>query len=253
MKNTFSRTFLSLCRKKCIAAIALPEPTQIPQEGMVINMASWLIHLRIADELLKVLNISDEAKFVVGNIAPDCGVPLPEGNYNPPTKITHWGGENHKANIDYIGFYKDYVKYGSPEKRDFYLGYFTHLATDYFWSHKVVRPLKARLGIERLSDTPEITKKIKENWSELEERYLLSHGRPKSLDILKGTDKFPNVYFDFYGTDTIEEKAKFIASCYDKPYHITDDLSYMSEGELEEFIDFTVRKIREIIEEMKKC
>lgn len=220
---------------------------------MVINMASWLIHLRITDELLKVLNISNEEKFVVGSIAPDCGVPLPEGNYNPPTKITHWGGENHKANIDYIGFYKDYVKYGSPEKRDFYLGYFTHLITDYFWSHKVVRPLKARLGIESFSKNPELTKKIKDNWAELEMRFLYSKGRPKALDILKRVDKFPNIYFDFYGTDTIQEKAKFIASCYDEPCHITDDLSYMSEGELEEFIDFTVRKIREIIEEMKKC
>lgn len=211
-------------------------------------MASWLIHLRIADELLNVLDISNEEKFVVGSIAPDCGVPLPEGNYNPPTRVTHWGGENHKANIDYEGFFEEYLR---DRQNDFYLGYFTHLVTDYYWSHKVVRPLKARLGIVRLSDTPEITKKIKENWSELEERYLLSHGRPRALDILKGVDKFPNVYFEFYGIDTIEEKAKFIASCYDEPCHITDDLSYMSESELEEFIAFAVKRVREIIDELK--
>lgn len=211
-------------------------------------MASWLIHLRITDELMKVLDISDEEKFVVGNIAPDCGVPLPEGNYNPPTSVTHWGGENHKANIDYKGFYEEYLR---NKQNDFYLGYFTHLVTDYYWSHKVVRPLKKRLEIERLSDSPEITKKIKDNWAELEERYLFSQGRPKALDILKGIDKFPNVYFDFYGTYTIEEKAKFIASCYDEPCHITDDLSYMKEGELEEFIAFAVKRIKVIIEELK--
>lgn len=211
-------------------------------------MASWLIHLRIADELLKVLNISDEEKFVVGNIAPDCGVPLPEGNYNPPTRVTHWGGENFKRNIDYMGFYNKYLK---DKKDGFYLGYFTHLVTDYYWSHNVVLPLKARLGIDSLSKNPEITKKVKDNWSELEERYLLSHGRPRALEILKGVDKFPNVYFDFYGADTIEEKAKFISSCYDEPCHITDDLSYTSEGEMEEFIAFDVKRIQEILHELK--
>lgn len=207
-------------------------------------MASWLIHLRIADELLKLLDIQDEEKFVVGNIAPDCGVPLPEGNYNPPTSVTHWGGENYKRNIDYMGFYEKYLK---GEKDDFYLGYFSHLVTDYYWSHKVVIPLKKRLEIDSFSKKPDITKKVKDNWSELEERYLISHGRPRALDILKGVDKFPNIYFDYYEKDTIENKAKFIASCYDEPCHITDDLSYMSESELEEFIEFAVERIREIV------
>ena len=212
-------------------------------------MASWLIHLRIADELLKILNIENEEKFVVGNIAPDCGEPLPDGGYDPPTRVTHWGGENHKKNIDYIGFYEQYLK---DKKDDFYLGYFSHLVTDYYWSHRVAIPLKKRLGIDSFSKNPEITKKVKANWSELEERYLISHGRPKALDILKGVDKFPNVYFDFYGKDTIENKAKLIASCYDEPCHITDDLSYMSEGELEEFIEFAVKTIAEIVDNRLK-
>ena len=38
-------------------------------------MASWMVHLRIADKLLELLKDIDETAFVMGNIAPDSGVP----------------------------------------------------------------------------------------------------------------------------------------------------------------------------------
>lgn len=34
-------------------------------------MASWMVHLRVADELLRHLDNIDETAFVMGNIAPD--------------------------------------------------------------------------------------------------------------------------------------------------------------------------------------
>ena len=48
-------------------------------------MASWMVHLRIADELLKHLDNVDETAFVMGNIAPDSGVPSEDWKeYHPP-------------------------------------------------------------------------------------------------------------------------------------------------------------------------
>lgn len=38
-------------------------------------MASWMVHLRIADKLLGRISDLDESAFVLGNIAPDSGVP----------------------------------------------------------------------------------------------------------------------------------------------------------------------------------
>lgn len=38
-------------------------------------MASWMVHLRIADAFLDKLENIDETAFVMGNIAPDSGVP----------------------------------------------------------------------------------------------------------------------------------------------------------------------------------
>ena len=44
-------------------------------------MASWMVHLRIADELLKHISNIDETAFVMGNIAPDSGVPNEDWQY----------------------------------------------------------------------------------------------------------------------------------------------------------------------------
>lgn len=38
-------------------------------------MASWMIHLRIADKLLDKLTNITTTEFIMGNIAPDSGVP----------------------------------------------------------------------------------------------------------------------------------------------------------------------------------
>ena len=38
-------------------------------------MASWMIHLRVADRLLNEPGELDETAFIMGNIAPDSGVP----------------------------------------------------------------------------------------------------------------------------------------------------------------------------------
>lgn len=54
-------------------------------------MASWMIHLGIADDLLMRLQRIDETAFVVGNIAPDSGVPNSDwSEFHPPKTVTHF-------------------------------------------------------------------------------------------------------------------------------------------------------------------
>ena len=38
-------------------------------------MASWMVHLRISDKLIDELCNLSHTEFVVGNIAPDSGIP----------------------------------------------------------------------------------------------------------------------------------------------------------------------------------
>ncbi len=54
-------------------------------------MASWMVHLRSADELLKYTDRIDETAFVMGNIAPDSGVPSEDwSEYHPPKNVSHF-------------------------------------------------------------------------------------------------------------------------------------------------------------------
>lgn len=55
-------------------------------------MASWMVHLRIADLLMSELENVEKTEFVVGNIAPDSGVPSEDWSYyTPPKVISHFG------------------------------------------------------------------------------------------------------------------------------------------------------------------
>ena len=54
-------------------------------------MASWMVHLRVADELLKKIENLDEKAFVMGNIAPDSGVPNEDWTvFQPPKDVSHF-------------------------------------------------------------------------------------------------------------------------------------------------------------------
>ena len=61
-------------------------------------MASWMIHLRVADLLMDRIPGLDETAFVMGNIAPDSGVPNSDWTkFQPPKDVSHFNEK--KKNI----------------------------------------------------------------------------------------------------------------------------------------------------------
>ena len=61
-------------------------------------MATWMVHFRIAENLLKMGLLTSEKEFVVGNIGPDCGLPDEvTGEFYPAKQVTHFI-EDHKMN-----------------------------------------------------------------------------------------------------------------------------------------------------------
>ena len=105
-------------------------------------MASWMVHLRVADALLDSLPNLTPTEFIVGNIAPDSGVPNADWSaFSPPTSVSHFKTAGKKADpgafaAKYLTRRQDY----SPEQFSFYLGYLTHLLTDVLWSEQIARP-----------------------------------------------------------------------------------------------------------------
>ncbi len=54
-------------------------------------MASWIIHLRVAQRLYQQLHIKEKEPFVLGNIAPDSGIPNEDGTgFVPDAAISHF-------------------------------------------------------------------------------------------------------------------------------------------------------------------
>lgn len=54
-------------------------------------MASWMVHLRIADKLLEEIYNLSTTEFVVGNIAPDSGIPNKDWSaFTPSGDVSHF-------------------------------------------------------------------------------------------------------------------------------------------------------------------
>ena len=83
-------------------------------------MASWIIHLRIADQLLNRISGITAEEFIMGNIAPDSGVPNEDwSRFTPSTAVSHFRVDNGtgKKVIDVPSFVD---RYFSKELRDGY-------------------------------------------------------------------------------------------------------------------------------------
>ena len=52
-------------------------------------MATWLVHLRVAEKILEEHKELDEEKFILGNIATDSGMVV-ESGYVPNKIISHF-------------------------------------------------------------------------------------------------------------------------------------------------------------------
>ena len=70
-------------------------------------MATWLAHLRVAELILEGFHLPEE-DFLVGNIAPDCGKPVP-GGFDPPKEVTHWTVTGSKGGCDYERFRRELI------------------------------------------------------------------------------------------------------------------------------------------------
>ena len=67
-------------------------------------MASWMIHLRVADLLLDRIPDLDETAFVMGNIAPDSGTVSPDwSQYFPPKSVSHFKLESGEYDLPLTG------------------------------------------------------------------------------------------------------------------------------------------------------
>ena len=92
-------------------------------------MASAIIHLAIAKEVLKKVKVKRQYDFYLGSIAPDLSKQIGYSKYE-----SHFLKNSSKQNIPNIDLFV--TKYHDFKHNSFDLGYFTHLYTDKLWFDK---------------------------------------------------------------------------------------------------------------------
>ena len=183
------------------------------------GMASWMVHLRVAQALgAPFTGTPQEATaYYVGAVGPDCGAYIAENVFDPPTQVTHWAPDGYKRNCDALAFRAAYLegKALSPEARAFYTAYYIHLLTDCAWVREIVEPVRAAAGTA--FGTPEdiaLTLEQKKDWYGLDMQFFSENPGFEPLRVLAGAGNFPNEYLPYYGPDALAVQMKNIVEYY---------------------------------------
>lgn len=220
-------------------------------------MASWMVHLRVADKLLDRIEGIMPTEFIVGNIAPDSGVPNADWTvYTPPSKVSHFKTrlEDGSTKIDV----EDYLRqYFSAEKRaeyskaqySFYLGYLTHLLTDLEWGAHIYKPSIARYPEDHAADSYKLLWTLKKDWYDLDFLYLKNHPDFKAFQIYENAVGFVNRYMDIFAEDAFEDRRKYITDFYRSGREdIEREYQYLTEAQAEQFVEDCVAAVLEKLE-----
>lgn len=207
-------------------------------------MASWTIHFRIADWFLERVPNLDKKYFIIGNIAPDCGVPYKDKRgYNPPSEITHYAYEGDKGRCDYPFIYNEFIKNETDiNKKSFYIGYFVHLMTDSAFVNDFTYSIEEKYG--SFDTHRELSRAVKREWYNLDFLYF-KNNTSKSFELFKTYKGFDEPYPDFYKNNEIANQMKYIVSFYDtnEPEEMT--YTYTPPEVLENFVSKMPQKIYE--------
>lgn len=220
-------------------------------------MASWMVHLRVADKLLDRLEGITEREFIVGNIAPDSGVPNADWTaYAPPTKVSHFKTylENGKIIIDVESYLRQYftaekrTEY-SREQYSFYLGYLTHLLTDLEWIARIYSPSIARYPQAHEEDSHKLLWTLKKDWYDLDFLYLKKHPDFRAFRIYENAVGFVNRYMDIFAEDAFENRREYITGFYRGGREdIEREYAYLTEAQAQQFVEDCVEAVLEKLE-----
>ena len=220
-------------------------------------MASWMVHLRIADKLLNQIKDIDETAFVMGNIAPDSGVPNEDWTkFTPPKTVSHFNDGKYNASIN-IGefcsqyFNKEINKTYNKKQFSFFLGYYVHLLSDVEWSKFVYTPLIQAHPEEAAEDEHKLVWTAKKDWYDLDFLYLKQHPDFRGFSIYENAVNFENEFMPIFAKDAFENRRQYICWFYrnDDRGELEREYKYLTPEDAESFVQNTVEKIKTIVRE----
>ncbi len=214
-------------------------------------MASWMIHLRIADGLLDRIPGLDETAFVMGNIAPDSGVPNEDWSaYSPPKDISHYKVK--RGNESVFDLNRFITEHFSPElicsyslrEFSFFLGYYAHLLTDMEWIKEVLHPSFAAHPDKAEKDRTAFVWELKRDWYDLDFRYLKEHPDFRAFRIYEQSDGFRNDLMDIFSEDAFCSRRKYICGYYRGEHgNLYREYPYMTPEQADSFVSGAAQRV----------
>ncbi len=217
-------------------------------------MATWIAHLRIAENLLCHIPNLDAGQFAIGNVAPDSGIPDEKWEkFDPPPQVTHFKRSDsvHKDIAD-LDFYRGYLSDVSPQdtaRFSFRLGYFFHLITDNLWTILIGKPTQERYP-EQFAADKEFIWEVKEDWYGLDHIYVRAN--PDCLYWRVFLDSEPvSADLDFLPPQALLHQLKHIKSYYQRRDEKTDAMCarpmiYLPQAEMDFFVLEATERINKI-------
>ncbi len=221
-------------------------------------MASWIVHLRIADKLLDEIPDLAPREFVVGNIAPDSGVPNEDwSRFTPSGDVSHFKTTDADGlkDIHIDEYVQQYYATGqrgnyNSKQRSFYLGYLTHLLTDMMWADDIVRPSKEKFRALYDKDMAEWIWTMKKDWYDLDFLYIKKNPDFRAFSIYRNAVGFRNDYMDFFSEDAFENRRQYITGFYSGGRDgLQREYTYLTEEEMDRFVEESAVKITRMLKE----
>ena len=223
-------------------------------------MATWIVHLRVAQNLLAKIDGLDAEQFLIGNLGPDLNVQAEVWeSFEPPGDVTHFRttSEDEFWSSD-LEYYRDYLAElqwpgEDPQRFSFLMGYFVHLLTDNLWHQKVGAPTQVRY-VDQFDSDPDFIWEVKRDWYGLDFIYLRDH--PDNGFWSPFIDSaYHHDYLDFFPPETIQEKLEYIKSFYQRRDDQIDalfdrDFVFLSKDRMEVFITETTTRIYRIYQQL---
>ncbi len=213
-----------------------------------------MIHLRIADDLLMRLQRIDETAFVVGNIAPDSGVPNSDcSEFHPPKTVTHFYKETKSGRgIDVNSFCRSYfsedlISRYSLREYSFFLGYYLHLLTDVRWTETILSGLNKDYQKAYAESKNELIEAAKKDWYDLDFLYLEKHPDFHAFSVYENAIGFDNVFMDIFSRDAFDNRRQYICGFYRSEEHgdLYREYKYLTWDQSDAFVKDTSKLLLE--------
>ena len=178
-------------------------------------MATWITHMRVAAHFMRLHPELNNREFLVGNVAPDGGVPNEDGiglSFTPEKAVTHFYAPG-TTQVDARRFAEEYLQ-ERDERWPFYVGYYFHLLTDAAFSQWYGMKRQEPLYAEGLARDPQFIWEIKRDWYGQDRLYLQAHPDFVFYTMFAKIETFPNIYFDFFPPEAFTRHVRRITEFY---------------------------------------